>query len=196
MPYVQLYNWTLKQINHVHLILFIPLSSELLSEKLPTILDSYKYVTFKQFRVIKLIFYGTPRAGKTTLRKQLLRLVEGQRLQPCDSIEPSTNIAEMCDPIFVQRIVMTNEESNEWKWSTQKLDDIAKALLLCLDNKLLQSETERSDSLDTAQHENTIETLQLNSNSRNRKVLNHKISMNHKREQVTLCTTVNLLNEM
>ena len=126
-------------------------------------MDIYKYVTFKQLRIIKLIFYGTPRAGKTTLRKQLLRLVEGQRLQPCDSIEPSTNIAEMCDPIFVQRIVMTNEESNEWKWSTQKLDDIAKALLLCLDNKLLQSETERSDSLDTAQHENTIETLQLNS---------------------------------
>ena len=33
---------------------------------------------------------------------------------------------------------MTNEEKNVWRWTVQKLDDIAKTLLQCLDNQLLQ----------------------------------------------------------
>ena len=107
---------------------------------------------------MKLIFYGAPRAGKTTLRKQILRHVAGLRLQPCDSIEPSTNTAEMCGCIFVERIIMSNEEDNKWQWTVQKSDDIAKALLLCLDNKQLQSEMENSDSLDTSLNKSTIET--------------------------------------
>ena len=124
----------------------ILLSSEILSERLPAILDTYKDVTFKQMKHVKLIFYGAPRAGKTTLRKQLLRHVKDVELQPCGINEPSTDIAEMCDSIFVQRVAMTNEGNNEWKWTVHKLDDIARTLLLCLDNKLLQDELESSDA--------------------------------------------------
>ena len=37
---------------------------------------------------------------------------------------------------------MTNEENNEWKWNVQQLDDVAKALLLCLNNTKLQYRSE------------------------------------------------------
>ena len=103
-------------------------------------MENYKDIIFKQLRIIKLIFYGTPRAGKTTLRKQLLTSAEDFLQQPSAIPQPSTNIAEICDPVFVERIVMTNEENNEWRWSVQKLDDIAKTLLQCLDNELLHLE--------------------------------------------------------
>ncbi|KAL5491840.1 hypothetical protein EMCRGX_G017205 [Ephydatia muelleri] len=116
------------------------------TDNVSAILNNSKHITFKQLRIIKLIFYGTPRAGKTTLRKQLVRVVEGVGLQPSGSnIEPSTNIAEVCGPIFVQRIAMTNEGSNEWKWTCQKLDDIAKSLMQCLGNTKLHSDTESND---------------------------------------------------
>ena len=128
-----------------------------MSKKLSTILDNYKHITFKQLRIIKLIFYGAPRAGKTTLRKQLLRHIQAGKLQSCGNIEPSTPIAVVCDPIFVERIVMTNEENNEWKWTVQKLDDIAKALLLCLDNKQLQGKSTFSDVLKTSGNRRTME---------------------------------------
>ena len=138
-------------------------SSELLSHKLPAILDKYKDVTFKQLRIIKLIFYGAPRAGKTTLRKQLLRHVKDVKLHLCGNIEPSTPIAEVGDRIFVQQVVMTNEENNEWKWNVQTLDDIAKALLLCLDNKHLQNENQIiiSDTLTTSVNRSMIEKFVL-----------------------------------
>ena len=111
-------------------------------KKILSILDNYKKIAFKQLRIIKLIFFGTPRAGKTTLRRQLLTSVEDP-LQPSSAtLQPSTNIAEICDPVFVERIVMTNEEDNVWRWSVQKLDDIAKTLLQCFDNQLLQREKE------------------------------------------------------
>ena len=117
-----------------------------MSENVSAILNNSKHITFKQLRIIKLVFYGTPRAGKTTLRKQLLRVVEGVGLQPSGSnIEPSTNIAEVCGPIFVQRIAMTNEGHNEWKWTCQKLDDIAKSLMQCLGNTKLHCDTESND---------------------------------------------------
>ena len=35
---------------------------------------------------------------------------------------------------------MTNEKNNVWNWTVQKLDDIAKTLLQCLHNQLLQKE--------------------------------------------------------
>ena len=114
-------------------------------KKISAILDNYKDITFKQLRIIKLIFYGTPRTGKTTLRKQLLTSVEDP-LQPSSAtLQPSTNVAEICDPVFVERIVMTNEEKDVWRWTVQKLDDIAKMLLQCLDNQLLQCEKEVID---------------------------------------------------
>ena len=91
----------------------------------------------KELKISKLIFYGTPRTGKTTLRKQLLRSVD--TFQTSNTLEPSTNIAEICDPVFVERVVLTNEENSEWKWTVQGLDDIAKMLLNCLDNKCLQN---------------------------------------------------------
>ena len=117
------------------------LSSESLSDKLPAIWDKYKDVTFKQLRMIKLIFYGAPRAGKTTLRNQLLKHVKGEELQACGNIVPSTPLAEVCDRIFVQQVVMNNEE-NEWKWNVQTIDGMANTLLLCLDNKRLQNENQ------------------------------------------------------
>ena len=113
--------------------------------------------------MIKLIFYGTPRAGKTTLRKQLLRVVEGVGLQPRDSnIEPSTNIA---DSIFVERIVMTNEGSNELKWTRQKLDDIAKSLMQCLGNTKLHCDTESNDLPEESLDEYMIENHDVQQNS-------------------------------
>ena len=90
--------------------------------------------------MVKLIFFGTPRAGKTTLRKQLLRSVEDSLQPSTATLQPSTNVAEICDHVLVERIVMTNEEKNVWIWTVQKLDDIAKTLLLHLDNQLLQYE--------------------------------------------------------
>ena len=108
--------------------------ADIIAKKLSSILDNYKDITFKDLKIIKLLFYGTPRAGKTTLRKQLL----GDILQESDS-QPSTNIAEICDPIFIERIVMTNDEGSDvWKWNVQKLDVLAKTLLQCLENKQLQ----------------------------------------------------------
>ena len=138
------------------------LISFLLSENISSILNDYKHITFKQLRIIKLIFYGTPRAGKTTLRKQLLRVVEGVGLQPSGSnFEPSTNIAEVCGPIFVERIAMINEGNNEWKWTRQKLDDIAQSLIQCLGNKQLHFVTESNDhpeeSLDKYVIENDVQ---------------------------------------
>ena len=138
-PYFHLFIWIVTNAE------YIPSPSELLSDKVSAILDNYNAVTFKRVRNVKLIFYGAPRAGKTTLRKQLLRHIEGERFQRCGSFEPSTNIAEVCAPIFVERIAMTSEENNKWKWSVQKLDHIAKALLQCLDNKQLQLEIKSSD---------------------------------------------------
>ena len=99
-------------------------------------MDRYQTITFKELKIAKLIFYGTPRTGKTTLRKQLLRSVDRIQLSSA-TLEPSTNIAEICDIVFVERIVVTSEGSNEWKWTIQGLDDIAKTLLQCLDSKLL-----------------------------------------------------------
>ena len=128
-----------------------------MSENVSAILNNSKHITFKQLRIIKLIFYGTPRAGKTTLRKQLVRVVEGVGLQPSGSnIEPSTNIAEVCGPIFVQRIAMTNEGRNEWKWTCQKLDDIAKSLMQCLGNTKLHRDTESNDLPEESLHEHMI----------------------------------------
>ena len=102
--------------------------------KLSSILDSYQSITFKELKIAKLIFYGTPRTGKTTLRKQLLRSADS--ILSSVTFEPSTNLAEMCDLVFVERIVVTGEGSNEWKWTVQGLDDIAKTLLQCLDKML------------------------------------------------------------
>eukprot|EP00731_Ephydatia_muelleri_P012831 Em0007g141a len=64
----------------------------------------------------------------------------------------------MCDRIFVQRIVVTNEQNDEWKWNVQTLDDIAKALLRCLENKHLQNENiiNTSDTVSTSIIENPI----------------------------------------
>ena len=119
---------------------------------------------------MKLIFYGTPRAGKTTLRKNLLGDVEGKQLahRGTSDSEPSTNIAEICGPIFIQRIVMT-EDKNEWKWSVQKLDDMAKALLLCVENKELQkskfkiTEGHHSSSVPQMYHEQDPNAVQVKS---------------------------------
>ena len=106
-------------------------------QKISSILDNYKDITFKQLRIIKLIFCGTPRAGKTTLRRQLLQQSDATIQPSC-----STNVVEICDPVYVERIAITNEENSGWRWTVQKLHDIAKTLLLCLDNKLLHCEKE------------------------------------------------------
>ena len=92
------------------------------------ILAGYKHISFHQFKIGKLIFYGTPRAGKTTLRKQLIRNTEGM-LQTSSTPEPSTHIAEIGSPILIERIFAQNEEKKEWRWTVKELDDIAKMLL-------------------------------------------------------------------
>ena len=131
---------------------------DMLAEKLSTILANYKYITFHGFKIGKLIFYGTPRAGKTTLRKNLVKYTEGM-LYSSDAPEPSTYIAEISDPILVeqvqekdesvQRILAKNEENNEWKWTVQGLDDVAKTLLQSLDIKLSNNEAKQQKVLNT-----------------------------------------------
>ena len=108
----------------------------MVQKKFSLLMDNYKGITFESLKVIKLIFYGTPRAGKTTLRKRLLEPEE-----PFSSIPPcSTKVAESCGTVFVQQIVMTNEEGNAWKWNIQKLHDRAKTLLQCFNNPLLHGQ--------------------------------------------------------
>ena len=106
-----------------------------ISKRLSSVLESYETVTFKGLKIGKLIFYGTPRAGKTTLRRQIIRNIDA--LQSCDSPEPSTCIAEVCVSVIVERIQVAIAENSEWKWTIQTLDDIAIMLLQCLGNKLL-----------------------------------------------------------
>ena len=125
---------------------YLYLFTEILAVKLSKILAQYKDISFREFKIGKLIFYGTPRAGKTTLRKNLVKNTEGIHCSS-DVPEPSTYIAEISDPILVepvekekdesvQRIIAKNEENNEWKWTVQGLDDVAKTLLQSLDIKL------------------------------------------------------------
>ena len=126
----------------------------MLAEKLSKILTSYECISFHGFKIGKLIFYGTPRAGKTTLRKNLVKNTESL-LYSSDAPEPSTYIAEISDPILVeqveekdesvQRIYATNEENNEWRWTIQGLDDVAKTLLQSLDIKLSNNEAKQQN---------------------------------------------------
>ena len=112
---------------------------DVFKQKITSILDNYKHITIKDLKIIKLIFYGTPRAGKTTLRRQLLTFVGDSQFVP------STPAAEVCESVLVQRVVMTNGLNNKWEWAVQKLDDIAKTLLQYLDIQLQQSENEVAD---------------------------------------------------
>ena len=60
---------------------------------------------------------------------------------------------------------MTNEGSYEWKWTCQKLDDIAQSLLQCLGNTKLHCDTESNDLPEEPLDKNVIENddVQLNS---------------------------------
>ena len=113
--------------------------ADILAQKLSSILADYKDISFRGFKIGKLIFYGTPRAGKTTLRKQLLRNTKDM-LQMCSTPEPSTPIAEIGSPILIERILAQNGENNEWRWTVKELDDIAKMLLRSLDLELSKHE--------------------------------------------------------
>eukprot|EP00731_Ephydatia_muelleri_P012857 Em0007g167a len=92
----------------------------------------YQRCTLKQLRIEKLIFYGTPRAGKTTLRKALLGDADASKLS--STPQPSTNIAEMCGQVIVERIVATKGEKNddELKWTVVQLGDMGNTLLKCM----------------------------------------------------------------
>ena len=116
------------------------------------ILDSHKRVSFRELKVGKMIFYGIPRSGKTTLRKQLMKSIDN-RLEDCSTPEPSTNIGEICDPILVKHVLAKNEEGNEWKWTIQELDELAKTLLNSIDIGLSRNEgTQNESSTPKAQH--------------------------------------------
>ena len=107
----------------------------------------YKDISFRGLIIGKIIFYGTPRAGKTTLRKQLLRNTENI-VETCNTPESSTPIAEMCGPILIERILaQKSEEHNEWRWAVKKLEDIAKILLHCLHIELSKKEVNSRDVL-------------------------------------------------
>ena len=113
--------------------------AESLEEKMASILDHHKHVSFHELKVGKIIFYGIPRSGKTTLRKQLMKSIDN-RLENCSRSEPSTNIGEICDPILVKHVLAKNEEGNEWKWTTQELDQLGKTLLHSIDIGLSRNE--------------------------------------------------------
>ena len=116
------------------------------------ILDRHKYVSFHELKVGKMIFYGIPRSGKTTLRKQLMKSINN-RLEDCSTPEPSTNIGEICDSILVKHVLAKNEEGNEWKWTIQELDELAKTLLNSIDIGLSRNEgTQKESSTPKAQH--------------------------------------------
>ena len=105
-----------------------------------SILNGYKDISFHGLKIGKLIFYGIPRSGKTTLCKQLVRSIDN-RLEYCGTPEPSTNIGDIYDPILIEQeqvlntelILAKNEEGNEWRWTIQGLDDLAKTLLQSID---------------------------------------------------------------
>ena len=116
------------------------------------ILDNYKDKKFTGLRIIKLIFCGAPRAGKTTLRKHLLQSTDNAAQESVNVInQPSTPIAECCGTVFVERMIINSKEGSKWSWTVQKLDEIARTLLQCLDNKLLHDEKMKVHHVD---HEN------------------------------------------
>ena len=59
---------------------------------------------------------------------------------------------------------MTNEKKNVWRWSVQQLDDIAKALLQCLDNQLSQcpKDVREEPNVTTAQSPTPVPLMPLN----------------------------------
>ena len=97
-----------------------------------SLLDNYQSCTLKKLRIEKLIFYGTPRAGKTTLRKALLGDADASKLS--STPQPSTNIAEMCGQVIVERILASKSEKNddELKWTVVQLGDMGNTLLKCM----------------------------------------------------------------
>ena len=94
--------------------------------------DNYQSCTLKELTIEKLIFYGTPRAGKTTLRKALLGDADASKLS--STPQPSTNIAEMCGQVIVERILASKGEKNddELKWTVVQLGDMGNTLLKCM----------------------------------------------------------------
>ena len=93
---------------------------------------NYQSCTLKELRIEKLIFYGTPRAGKTKLRKALLGDADACKLS--STPQPSTNIAEMCGQVIVERILASKGEKNddELKWTVVQLGDMGNTLLKCM----------------------------------------------------------------
>ena len=113
-------------------------------EKMARILDRHKHVSFRELKVGKMIFYGIPRSGKTTLRKQLMKSIDN-RLEDCSTSQPSTHIGEICDPILVKHVLAKSEEGNEWKWTIQELDELAKTLLQSIDIELSRNEGKQKE---------------------------------------------------
>ena len=91
---------------------------------------NYQSCTLKKLRIEKLIFYGTPRAGKTTLRKALLGDADASKRS--STPQPSTNIAEMCGQVIVERILATKGNDDELKWTVVQLGDMGNTLLKCM----------------------------------------------------------------
>ena len=134
-----------------------------------SILDHYKEISFCGLKIGKIIFYGIPRSGKTTLRKQLMRSIDS-RLEDCNAHEPSTNIGEICDPILIEHVLAKNEEGNEWTWTVQKLDELAKTLLQSIDITLSRNEGKQETmvieetSTPKAQHTEKAKSMNVTNN--------------------------------
>ena len=120
------------------------LLTEYLAKKLSRVLAGYKDISFRSLKIGKLIFFGPPRAGKTTLRKELLRYTVNIP-QKCITPEPSTPIAEIGSPILITRLLAI-EKDNKWSWTYQELDDIAKTLLQSLDIELSKNKIRPQDA--------------------------------------------------
>ena len=98
-----------------------------------------------------MVFQGTPRAGKTTLRKNLLG--DAVAKKPSSTPEPSTNLAEMCGLVIVERIlVMEGEKKDELKWTVQELGDFGNTFIKCLHNEKLH-QSDLTDSI-SREHNN------------------------------------------
>ena len=107
----------------------------MIGEILSDTLAQHSSVVFKVPQTTKLVIYGIPRAGKTTLRKRLL----GQIIGP--DFEASTPIAEVCSNVLVEDVVI-----DECKWTSQTLEELARTLLRGIRGMMVSKESVKSNN--------------------------------------------------
>ena len=89
--------------------------------------------------------YGIPRAGKTTLRKNLLG-------QSTSFSEASTQIAEVCNHVIVERAMI----DKDWKWAAQSLDEFTCTLVRCISSIMNENTLQNSNESCAAVEEKEV----------------------------------------